>query len=617
MAERMGKRGMSPFLWDSEGEKGADEMRTMYIAIPKEEARSDPVRQRYVDESNLKKVFDRITASSDTLEKLVIHQVSHIPFKETYADDQCSHEMWDQHLPTRLNPFQSTSTSFPKLEHLQLGPNLCEHCTSSLLHLFVGLKYTRQPRYSIYTGRQEDEPEGDDDPNYTHQREAIWSSHGSIPRINTFNPSTTADVASRIVTYEESAAPNLVSLQLFISDRNWTEGNDGEIFDKLLKVVPRPNSIRMLQIWLRENFRWGGMGSSGTVTSYPCKEVKTVEEELTEWAKKEKEKNMTAQERLLAKIQADAAKVIPAAAKRRKLALAAVETEKNKNKDKAEGDLDGEDEEEKSDSPEGTAIKQEMLDVEAELKYEYGSDDESGSPSPSMSGPPKESNITNSERHAIYSHRWTARQCTHILGNVAQAMPDLVGLSVMRKGTLLPEITEGAREIGLEAAIWVEPLSKMDSLQYLNLGLAVSGKKEVVDFPIGLSITRSRKGRETAKATGNDLQALKRRKYELDIKKAIEEGDKWRIKVLKTFLIPRLSSASNSGDPVSLADAESSVGVGEADEEGSLITWPKSLKSGYIYSADLADRLRGNGLAIPWKVVGRTVALGEPKKIKF
>ena len=48
----------------------------MYIAIPKEEARSDPVRQRYVDESNLKKVFDRIVASSDTLEKLVIHQVS-------------------------------------------------------------------------------------------------------------------------------------------------------------------------------------------------------------------------------------------------------------------------------------------------------------------------------------------------------------------------------------------------------------------------------------------------------------------------------------------------------------------------------------------------------------
>jgi hypothetical protein len=47
----------------------------MYITIPEEGNRMEPVRQRYIDESNVKKVFDRITASSDVLEKLVVHQV--------------------------------------------------------------------------------------------------------------------------------------------------------------------------------------------------------------------------------------------------------------------------------------------------------------------------------------------------------------------------------------------------------------------------------------------------------------------------------------------------------------------------------------------------------------
>lgn len=102
----------------------------------------------------------------------------------------------------------------------------------------------------------------------------------------------------------------------------------------------------------------------------------------------------------------------------------------------------------------------------------------------------------------------------------------------------------------------------------------------------------------------------------MDIKKAIEEGDKFRLGVLKRFLIPKLANT-----PTSLADAESNAGGSSngdgAEEEGSEVTWPKSLKSGYIYSTDLVNRLRGNGLAIPWKVVGRTVQFGQPKKIKL
>jgi hypothetical protein len=55
----------------------------MYISVPSEDEVSDYLpgrtRQCDVDISNTKKVFDRIKASSEILEQLVIHQVSDKP----------------------------------------------------------------------------------------------------------------------------------------------------------------------------------------------------------------------------------------------------------------------------------------------------------------------------------------------------------------------------------------------------------------------------------------------------------------------------------------------------------------------------------------------------------
>jgi len=47
----------------------------MYISVPDEEMTHYPTRQYEVDESKIKKVFDRVKASSEVLERLVIHQV--------------------------------------------------------------------------------------------------------------------------------------------------------------------------------------------------------------------------------------------------------------------------------------------------------------------------------------------------------------------------------------------------------------------------------------------------------------------------------------------------------------------------------------------------------------
>jgi hypothetical protein len=447
-------------------------------------------------------------------------------------------------------------------------------------------------------------------------RMAIWESHGQRNRPNTFNGFNAINPTAsspRFVDFDIAAAPNLTSLQLFIPAQI-KYGHDSDILKCILRLIPPSTSIRMFQVWLRENVRWGGFGASGTVNAYVCKDVKVVEEELTEWAKKEKEKSMTVQERLLAKFQADAAKVLPPKKKKEVVTITEIteftEEESVDNKDDDEGT-----------TPSEPDVKQEMPDVEAELNGGF-SDSEAGHDPNDTKGP----KMTTAERHAIYSHRASARGYSPILSSIAQAMPDLIGLSVLRQGTYMAEITEGARLLDSEVELWVEPLLKLESLQYLDLGLAIPGIKEVSDFPIGLSITQSRKGRETAKATGNDIQALKRRKYEFDIKKAVEEGDKWRLEVLKRFLIPKSNDV-----PQSLADAESNAGSSTAgngnangngngngnEDEGSAVTWPKGLKSGYIYSTDLVNRLRGNGLAIPWKVVGKTVQLGQPKRIKL
>jgi hypothetical protein len=51
----------------------------MYIFVPQEEVTEYPIRQHYVDRSEVKKMFDRVKASSEVLERLVVHQVSDQP----------------------------------------------------------------------------------------------------------------------------------------------------------------------------------------------------------------------------------------------------------------------------------------------------------------------------------------------------------------------------------------------------------------------------------------------------------------------------------------------------------------------------------------------------------
>jgi hypothetical protein len=415
-----------------------------------------------------------------------------------------------------------------------------------------------------------------------------------------------------------------VTLQLFIpeSDKH-APGADSSNLSSFLPHIPQNSSIKMFELWLRENHHWGGLGVNGTSTAYISKSLTAVEQDLTDWARKEKDKSMTAQERLLAKFKANAAKVLPPVAKRGKIDGAA----KSKGDDKMGGTQEavGKDKEEDP-SPDGDDSKSDISDVEAELKLEIESDvedDGAESATPSTVDGPKAPAISSVKRHALAYDRWTTREYRPILACIARVMPNLVGLSVRRKGTLHPELTEGARPLDASVQLWVEPLVKLKELRYLDLGLAICGTREVIEFPIGLSTSPSRKGRMLARAVDTDLQALKRRKFEQDAKKAIQEGHQWRLEVLKRFLIPTSLSRSESmtpgaDAPVTLAAAAMSVNSDGREGEGEWSeTWPKGVKSGYVYAVDLGDRQMGNGLAIPWQLAGGSVQLGQPKKIKL
>jgi hypothetical protein len=346
-----------------------------------------------------------------------------------------------------------------------------------------------------------------------------------------------------------------------------------------------------------------------------------IEQELTEWAKQEKDKGMSMQERMLAKFEAQAAKAMPKPKPRKSIMSSArhrvMDAPNGKSKetpsgiDAAEEPIDIETSEPKDPVPEPSTLNA------AEVKREYsdsGDEDEAtdhqrvfdsadrdDTASNDTSG--KKPTKTRAERVAGYALAHQTSEYLPILEAIAAKFPHLVGLSIARRGTYRVDVVEGFRNPDQLLNVYVEPLAKLDKLVHLDLGMAVCGKNEVSEFPLGLSFHPTRKAMELAKTFDTDIQALKRRKYEQGAKKAIEEGDKWRMQVLEQFAIQHETPEVVEGEGTN----------GNVDDLP--VKWPKGVKSGYVIAPDLGDRRRGRGLAIPWKVNGRKIELGKPKQI--
>jgi hypothetical protein len=232
----------------------------------------------------------------------------------------------------------------------------------------------------------------------------------------------------------------------------------------------------------------------------------------------------------------------------------------------------------------------------------------------------------SSLRHAARQHQNYVRYNKQFLDFIASNMPELVGLSIQHRGNTRLDLTESRGDLDEFAIHFVQPLAKLDKLRYLDFGLAGSGRSEVSNFPLGLSLSTTRNGRGKAKELDPALQAMKRRKYTIDMMKAKAEGDQWRKTVLeRCFGLPSSGTslgASDTATPSSSTNPSASVASGDidgADEDKDVhkMSWPESLRSGYFVAPDLENRVRYRGIMIPWKIKDGKVVLEPPVKMRL
>lgn len=442
--------------------------------------------------------------------------------------------------------------------------------------------------------------------------------------------------------FDEPAAPNLISIQITLDiqrrNQHTTHMTDYSAIRDLYKRIANPKQIKMFQIWLLEHDEWGGMGCNGSVTSVPTKDAKTVEAELTEWAKQELEKGRSAQDRLLERFKAQARAALPV--------KTTAKTNKRKHGPTTLNSLESEPDHEgdTSNDPDAKRSKSKVTtssdEVETQVKIEQDSEsvdeshaDRSMSASTSSDTRGPGGDMTRAARHVERNRQSSILAYRDLLRFIAGEMPDLVGLSIQRRGGARLDLTETRGDLDEFTQNFVAPIAKLDKLRYLDLGLAVAGVSEVSSFPLGLSFSTTRSGRDKAKELDPALQALKRRKYTLDMTKAKAEGDQWRKTVLeRCFGLPSSSPTDKNGSAESSSStADSSTGAGagagggtsntmndvDGEETEPKPTWPESLRSGYFVAPDLENRVRYQGAMIPWRIKEEKVVLGTPVKMRL
>lgn len=219
--------------------------------------------------------------------------------------------------------------------------------------------------------------------------------------------------------------------------------------------------------------------------------------------------------------------------------------------------------------------------------------------------------LTEYDRQAIANRVRLHQQFPALLGKIVETFPNLVSLQLLRQGTARIDVVEGLLSVDEYAAAYATPLRTLNKLEHLDLGLAIVGRREVRDFPLGVSIPEITPGINhlVARELGTRRKIL-----EADVDRACREGDAWRRKVLERFVGEETEEEAESGSnaPVNLAAAEDApVKLSKG--------WPLGVKSGFVYSADLRRRGMHRGVLTVWNrekpAEGEGVALAEKSNI--
>lgn len=526
---------------------------------------------------------------------------------------QCPHKPKDGIDPHNsalhnVQPFQKNDTTFPALKHLQLGPNLCPSCTRSTLRLFCAKEFYE--RKEIPAGGDESSP------NFIYLHNAV-PPHPAYRRMR--------QNRERIEQFDETATPNLTSLLVHLptGDRH-SLANDNGSLEAVLREIGQPDKIQMLQVWTGDVLAWGGLGANGTVDKIALKSRKTVEAEMTSWAEAELDKGKTAHDRLLAKFQAQAKLALPKPTKK-------TDTTAAGTSGTAGDGTSGPDSPVKQSIDTPGSLNDATTPMSRDISHDStttdGAEDDDDDQNNSSA---EQATSTTTATAAVRRHRRsnqapqqrTLAECEYrqMLRCIVQKLPNLVGLSLLRDGLTRFDVTETKADLSETVEALAEPLKELKHLRYLDLGLAIVGRAEVADFPLGLSVGCSRHGKAKGREYESDLQALKRRHYTLATTKAKKEGDEWRKIVLE-----RLVNTSTNLVSLNQAESENSNQPGGSDTDavngGNDDTftpkWPKGIRSGHIFAPDLTNRLRRNGVVIPWRVEGGAIVLEQPIGVRL
>ena len=190
-------------------------------------------------------------------------------------------------------------------------------------------------------------------------------------------------------------------------------------------------------------------------------------------------------------------------------------------------------------------------------------------------------------RNHVANHIRMEDQIATILRQINNRLPNLVSLQVVRGGSVRTDILEGPDSLTRMMECCVQPIQNLTSLRHLDLGLAVLGQREARDFPIGLHVPAVDVVKAAAKygPTRARILGLRHNLHVEDIKRATrKEGDAWRIKVIQKFALGK-------------GDGQEAEGASPALP----VTWPKGIKSGFVYSPDIVKRTKYRGFLTAWE----------------
>lgn len=210
--------------------------------------------------------------------------------------------------------------------------------------------------------------------------------------------------------------------------------------------------------------------------------------------------------------------------------------------------------------------------------------------------------LSEYDRQAITNRVRLHGNFPRLLGDITEAFPNLVSLQVLRQSARI-DIVEDLMTADEYATIYVDPIKPLTKLEHLDLGLAVVGRRELRDFPLNLTIPDIEPGMNPLVA--RDL-AIRKKLLEADIARATREGDAWRKKVLDRFVLgrPKDQPGDDSVDDIqgnTFSHPPNLAAVTDVDDEVPHSGWPKTIRSGFVYMADLSPRVMHRGVLVDWQ----------------